>query len=132
MTKARFALAAALCGVLAGSAQAAPQTGPKSQAEARQCFSNRFVTSFAPQGNEVVNVRVGVKDYYRLDLFGPCMDVDWNQRIALVSRGGSYICAGSDAEIISRSPIGPQRCQVRSIHKLTPVEVAALPKNSKP
>jgi hypothetical protein len=37
-----------------------------------------------------------------------------------------------DAEVISHSPIGPQRCPVRSVQKLTPEEVKALPKNARP
>jgi hypothetical protein len=37
-----------------------------------------------------------------------------------------------DAEVVSPSPIGPQRCAVRSMHKLTPEEIAALPPRAKP
>lgn len=114
---------------LAASSAGAQQAAPKPQ---RQCFYSNNVSSFAPQGDEVVNLRVGVKDYYRLDMFGPCQDVDWNNSIALVSRGSSFICAGIDATIISRTSLGPRRCPVKSIRKLTPVEVAALPKGAKP
>jgi hypothetical protein len=129
--KTKLALVAiALSGLVAGSAVA--QAPAKAEKPKRECFLNSNVSGFAAQGNEVVNLRVGVKDFYRLDLMGPCFDVDWNMRIALVSRGSNFICAGADAEIISRSEIGPQRCMVKSIRKLTPVEVAALPKGSKP
>jgi hypothetical protein len=65
-------------------------------------------------------------------MFGPCPDIDWNQRIALISRSGSTICTGMDAEVVTRSPIGPQRCPVRSVRKLTPEEIAALPPRAKP
>jgi hypothetical protein len=34
--------------------------------------------------------------------------------------------------VVTHSPIGPQRCPVRSMHKLTPEEIAALPKNARP
>lgn len=125
-------IALALGGLVAGSAAAQAPKAPKAEKPKRECFLNSNVSGFAAQGNEVVNLRVGVKDYYRLDLMGPCFNVDWNMRIALVSRGSNFICAGADAEIISRSEMGPQRCMVRSIRKLTPVEVAALPKGSKP
>jgi hypothetical protein len=37
-----------------------------------------------------------------------------------------------DAEIISPSTIGPQRCPVNKIRKLTPDEVKALPKHARP
>lgn len=97
-----------------------------------QCFWTREVNNFASNDDRVVNVRVGVKDVYQLEMFGRCHDVDWNERIAIVSRGSSYICAGLDAEIIAPSPIGPQRCPVRTIRKLTPAEVATLPKRARP
>ena len=38
-----------------------------------------------------------------------------------------------DAEVITHSPgIGRQHCFVRSVRKLTPEEVAALPKRARP
>jgi len=97
-----------------------------------QCFWTRQVNSFASNDNRIVNIRVGVKDVYQMEMFGRCNDVDWSNKIALVSRGSSYICTGMDAEIISPSPIGPQRCPVSKIHKLTPEEVKALPKHARP
>lgn len=105
----------------------APAAKPKSQ-----CFWANQVNSFASSDNRVVNVRVGVKDVYQFEMFGRCDDVDWNTRIALVSRGGNYICSGMDAEIISPTTIGPQRCPVSKIRKLTPDEVKALPKRARP
>ncbi|MBU1379019.1 MAG: hypothetical protein KKE02_07370 [Alphaproteobacteria bacterium] len=97
-----------------------------------QCFWTRQVNSFASDDDSIVNVRVGVKDVYQMEMFGRCTDVDWNNSIALVSRGGSQICTGMDAEIISPSPIGPQRCPVSKIRKLTPDEIKALPKHARP
>ena len=75
---------------------------------------------------QAVNVHVGVKDVYRLELFGRCPDIDWNQQIALVSRGGNSICSGLDATIITKGPFGPQRCPVSKVTKLSPEEVTAL------
>lgn len=97
-----------------------------------QCFWTRQVNSFASNDDRIVNVRVGVRDVYQMEMFGRCNDVDWSNKIALVSRGGSYICTGMDAEIISPSTIGPQRCPVSKIRKLTPDEVKALPKHARP
>jgi len=98
-----------------------------------QCFWANQVNSFASNDNRVVNVRVGVKDVYQFEMFGRCNDVDWSNKIALVSRGGNYICTGMDAEIISPSSgLGPQRCPVSKIRKLTPEEVKALPKHARP
>jgi hypothetical protein len=75
---------------------------------------------------------VGVREVYQFEMFGPCHEIDWANNIALRSRGGSTICTGMDAEVISPSAIGPQRCFVRNVRKLTPAEIAALPKGAKP
>ncbi|MEO8113816.1 MAG: DUF6491 family protein [Phenylobacterium sp.] len=128
----KIAFLAPLMAVLAvGSA--APATA-KSPAETpkQQCFYTRNVNNFAAADEHTVNVRVGVKDVYQFEMFGACPDIDWSQRVALVSRGSSWICSGLDAEIITHTAIGPQRCPVRNIRKLTPVEIAALPKRGKP
>jgi hypothetical protein len=90
------------------------------------------VTSFAAPDEQTLYVRVGVRDVYRFDMFARCPDIDWNQSLALISRGSSWICSGMDAEVVSHSPIGRQRCPVRDMHKLTPDEVAALPKRARP
>ena len=97
-----------------------------------QCFWTREVNGFASNDNRIVNIRVGVKDVYQFEMFGRCEDVDWNNRIAIVSRGSSYICTGLDAEIIAHSSLGPQRCAVRTIRKLTAEEIKALPRHARP
>jgi hypothetical protein len=75
---------------------------------------------------------VGVRNVYQFEMFVPCQDMDWNQRIALVSRASSSICTGMDAEVVTHSPIGTLRCPVRSVRKLTPEEIAALPPRARP
>lgn len=128
--KTRIILAVAMAAGLAAPAALAQQSKPNDSAN--QCFWSRNITSFAPQGREIVNLRVGVRDYYQLKLLGPCGDIDWNQAIGVRSRGSDFICSNLDAEIISPSQIGPQRCPVTSVRKLTDAEVAALPKKSRP
>lgn len=122
---------AALAAVLMGAA-ATPAVSADKPGQPRQCFWNHQVNSFAAQGDRTVNLRVGVKDYYQLELFAPCPVVEWTQKIALISRGTSTICSGLDAEVVTPTPIGPQKCMVRNVRKLTPAEVAALPKGAKP
>jgi hypothetical protein len=133
----KIALGLAAAGLMAMGAAASAAPSAEKPADtaakpARHCFWTRQVNSFASTDNRVVNIRVGVNDYYQLDLMGRCQDVDWNHKIALVSRGSDYICTGLDAEIVSPTTIGPQRCPVKSIRKLTPAEVKALPKGAKP
>lgn len=97
-----------------------------------KCFWARNVNNFEAVDDTHVNIRVGVKDVYAMTLFGPCPEIDWAQRIALRSRGGSYICSALDAEVISPSSLGRQTCMIRDIRYLSPAEVAALPKHARP
>lgn len=125
----KLSAAAAAALLVLGAAHATSADKPSAP---RQCFWNHQVNSFAAQSDRAVNLRVGVKDYYQLELFAPCPDVEWTQKIALISRGSSTICSGLDAEVVTPTPIGPQKCLVRNVRKLTPAEVAALPKGARP
>ena len=119
---------AALLACAGATASAADKPAGKNE-----CFWTRNVTSFAAPDNQTLYVRVNSRDVFRFDMFGPCQDMDWNQRLALVSRSGDTICNGMDAEVVSRATgLGAQRCPVRNIRKLTPEEMAALPRRAKP
>ncbi len=134
--KTRTAIAAAVAAFLAIGAAASTPAFAKDKAPAdaakRSCFFTRNANGFAAPDDKTLYVRVNVNDVYKFEMFGSCPDIDWNQRLALVSRASSSICTGMDAEVISHSPIGPQRCPVRNVQKLTPAEVAALPPKSRP
>ena len=130
-------LTATAAAALAGCAS--PQyasTGVASPATAtapsRQCFWASSVTNFNAVDDRTVYVRAGARRVYELELFGPCPEVDWAQRIALVSRFGSRVCSGFDATIVAPSSIGPQKCLVRNVRALSPQEVAALPPRARP
>lgn len=123
--------AAASLALFAAAAQAQDSPAAK-PASKNECFWTRNVTSFAAPDDHTVYVRVGVRDVYKFDLMISCPDIDWNQRLALVSTSGS-VCDRMDAEIVSHSPgIGRQRCPISHMHKLTPEEIAALPRRAKP
>ena len=136
MLKTLMAAGGALTAVFALAATqpaAAADKSPAAAGKTRQaCFFARDVNSFSAAGDRTVYVRVGVRDVYRLDLFNSCPDIDWNWSIGLQSHGSDWICSPLDATIIARSPIGPQRCEVDKVTKLTPEEVAALPRRARP
>lgn len=115
-------------GATAASAAEKPAKAPAHN----ECFWTRNANGFAAPDEHTLNVRVNSRDVFQFEMMGRCPDIDWNQRIALVSRASSNICTGMDAEVVSHSPIGPQRCPVRSVRKLTPEEVAALPPRARP
>jgi hypothetical protein len=115
----------------AGSVPAsAPSTADK--APVRQCFLARNVNSFKEAGREAVNIRVGVRDIYRLDLFSTCDELRWTETIGLESRGSSWICSGLDAVLIVPTATGPRRCPVTAVHKLSDDEINALDRKVRP
>jgi hypothetical protein len=125
-------MAAAAASMLAAVAALAEEPAKTDQAQGKSCFYARNISSWANQDDETVNLRVGVRDYYQLKLLGPCPNINWNQSIGVEHRGSSWICDKLDATIIAPGPSGPRRCPAISVHKLTPEEVAALPRNAKP
>ena len=128
MTPVRPMIAVAILALKAGGAMAAPAAKP-----AKTCFSARNVSNFAVADDRTVNIRVGVRDVYRLDLFGVCPDLGGQNKIAIKSNGSSFICSPLDASIVVRGAFGRlERCEVRGMRKLTPGEVAALPSRDRP
>lgn len=129
----KLALIAAITSLIASNVAVAKTSAEPVEAKPRgQCFWTHQIHNFASDDDRLVNLRVGVRDVYQLEMFGRCQDVDWTQNIAVVSRGSSSICTGLDATIITPSPIGPMRCPVKTVRKLTEAEIKALPKRSRP
>ena len=130
--KTTLAIAAVgLIGLAPATAKSPADPAPATKARS-QCFWTHQVNNFASSDDRIVNLRVGVRDVYQLEMLTRCTDIDWTQKIAIVSRGSSRICDGLDAEIIAPSQISPMRCPVRSVRKLTPDEIKALPSRARP
>jgi hypothetical protein len=132
---------AALASIVAVSAAAvvAPPVDPVAAQPARPapaCFWVRNVTNFAANDTTTVYLKVGFKQVWELKLFANCFNLDWVHHLALRSRGvGSNICEGPNPglDVVVRDiGIGRQSCPVTEVRKLTPDEVAALPKNAQP
>src|SRR5918993_1010007 len=102
--------------------------GPNYALSGRQCFHAGSVNDFDARGNDVIDVRSGANRYFRLQLFPGCPNTNWTRQVALrTTSGSSWICQGLDAELIVPEPgIGPQRCLVTSVRRLSDAEVAAL------
>lgn len=133
----KFALSAAIVAALGAGAIA---TGPLLVSEAaaqpkkaRACFFPRDVQSWSSGEKDTVNFRVGLKRYFQGELATSCPDIDWSLRVGFDTRGSISVCEGQEATlIVPSSTLGPQRCMVTHIRELSPTEVAALPKKSKP
>jgi hypothetical protein len=128
-----IAIASAIAGLglsVGASAFAFDEARPATSAPAakRSCFFVSQIDGWRSENNEkTIYLDVGVKDVYRADLMMRCHDIDSALSIGVETRGGgSSICDGMDLDIIVKSSIGPQRCPVTKLTKLTPDEVQAL------
>ena len=109
------------------AAGCAASEGRTSAAIGRQCFNASTISGFVEATRDHVIVNTGPRDYYRLDTFAPCEDLDFRETIAIKATSGSpWVCSGMDAELIVPSTIGPHTCMLRNMRKLSPVEVQAL------
>ncbi|HET9428653.1 MAG TPA: DUF6491 family protein [Allosphingosinicella sp.] len=124
--KAFFAVIAA-CLLLPACAEENDPVSASRVSNRSDCFHADNVNSFTPAGDRFVDVRVSRRQQYRLELAGYCPDVDWSQRIALRTIGGSpWICRGMEAEILLPDRgIGPQRCLVTGVRRLSAAEIEA-------
>jgi hypothetical protein len=124
----RIAATFAALSLLAGCAAAGDTEagGATAAADARQCFRAGEVNGFSAGDDDTAYVTVRARDVYRLELSGICHNIDWAQRIAIRSmNGSSFVCRGHDAELIVPSPMGPDRCLVTEVTKLSEAETKA-------
>ena len=110
------------------------ETSSRASDPNRRCFFASSVSSFAAVDSRTVNIRVGVNDFYRLNLMSSCRDVTFTTGMALSTRGSSSICTGNalGTTLTTRGPSGRQRCSVGTVVALTPEEVQALSGRQRP
>ena len=116
---------------MADFAAAAPAAGNGT----KSCFYSRELQSWSEAGENTVNLRIGVNDFYQLKLLGSCPDLKFAETIGLETHGGNFICSGLDVTLIVPREVThtvPDRCMGTSLRKLTPAEVAAIPPKQKP
>jgi hypothetical protein len=115
---------------LALSSSVWAQPKPNKAPQAQSCFFRRDISSFSAPNDHTVLLRVGVNDYYKLDVTA-CSNLDFALRVELRPyRGEVAICSPLDAELVVRlSGAIPDHCPIQAMHKLTPAEVALLGKN---
>jgi hypothetical protein len=108
---------------LAVVAACAARPGPPAlaaQTNGRQCFLARQVNSYSSVSEQIVDVKVGANQYYRLSLDGFCPQSAFSRRVVLrTTGGGDWICQGLDAEIIVPFAAGPERCLVNNVQPIS-------------
>jgi hypothetical protein len=110
-------------------AMAEPQRPP----ESRSCFYASRIENYAVASDRRVYLRVGVGDVYQLDLMNDCPELTFRQNVQITHTGaGSLICSPIDLTIRFRQVAARRICPVSDMRKLTPAEIAALPKGDRP
>lgn len=137
-----FGSAAALAStVLLASSSFTLPAQAQSRDSNRTCFRVDDITGIAaadnlgPDKRDGVNIKVNMRDYYQLELLEPCgFQLRDSTNIGVKSlSASSYICKSTDAEVIAKARVMPSKsCTVTSLRKLTPNEVASLPKGQQP
>ncbi len=131
---ARIGAAAAALAALALPAATTNAQPPAAAPAGQQCFLARNINGFNAPDDRTLYIRVGVNDYWRVDLMVPCTGLTFRQRIGLeaIPSANSWICQPIQAQVVYRDTGAAQRCPVSGLHKLTPAEYAALPKRDRP
>lgn len=123
-------LSAALLPLAAACAPVEDDTARTAASSQRDCFFLSEVNGFnnapdGPDGEDRIYVDTGPSEIYLFETFGSCSDLRFAEGIGFDQNGPGTICRGIDVDLIVPSSIGPRRCPVRMIRKLTPEEEAA-------
>jgi hypothetical protein len=125
-----FAITASVLAASAAAAPAQAQGTPKAGVPS-QCFALRDIRSFAGQDDYTVNLRIGGRDVYQLKTIINCPDIGGGAGLSYRS-SSDIVCDSLDLTLVTRTTRGPRECAVKSIRKLSPPEIAALPKRARP
>jgi len=123
---------------LAAAATASvPLAASSAGAQTRQCFRATDWRGSASGGPRDLYIRVNINDIWHLALAQDCPGARYPGPVSIgdvVSGGSNEICSGVDLQITVRPRGGSNStaCIVKSIDKLTPEAVKALPKKAVP
>jgi hypothetical protein len=136
-TCASFALAASLGLATTAAAQGAPGPKPKPAAAENQCFPISEFENWRAPDAKTMYLRVAVNEYYRIDMSGECPELTYpDAHLITVWRGSSEVCGPLDWDLKVADGVGPGSfavpCIVKGQTRLSPAEVAAIPKKFKP
>ncbi len=131
--KAPILMAAVAALGLASAAHAdTPAAKPKPQSS---CFFTRNWDGWRSPDEKTIYLRVRIKDVYRIDLSAGSSLLTWpDVHLVNVVRGPDLVCNPIDLDLrISESGgIASAGLIVKAITKLTPEQVAMIPKKAKP
>ena len=125
-------LVGATCALMAAAVAACANPGSSDPAmaaaasERRSCFYAPHVRGFRQGPGDSIVVNSNSRDYYVLQPYHRCGNINVRMSVAIRPRGNNYICEGYDADLYVPGALGAEYCPVRAIRKLTPAEVTAL------
>lgn len=126
----------AVCvGVLfASGSDAQPASAPQ-----KSCFYMRDMRGWKAPDAKTIYVRVGMSDFYRLDLSASCsMLMQPGVHLVTKTRGNDSVCDALDWDLSVSSNVGGmargpvQGCIVKMMTPLSAADVAAIPKKFRP
>ena len=137
LTLASFAVVSVLSGAAGPAGQAATSVPgvdtATTAASANVCFKRRDVRNHTVGGPKTLYLDVAGRDVYRIEMSNSCLAsaVSSDPLIFNNQTSTQSVCKPMDLDI-TVSAAGPSKCIVSSISKLSPAEVAALPKKMRP
>ena len=126
MTRALCLIAAAASLAAAAPAFAAPSAGT--------CFHMRDMQNHTVADPQTLYVSVRIKDVYKITMSNNCLASKWSSDPLITRTVGAsdMICKPIDLDLKVGGSGGVSPCIVSGIQKLTPAEVAAIPKKLRP
>jgi hypothetical protein len=136
-TCASLALISSLALPAPALAQAAPSATSKPAAAENQCFPISQFEDWRAPDNKTMYLRVNLNEYYRIDMAGECSELTFpDAHLITVWRGSNEVCGPLDWDLKVANGFGPGSfsapCIVKGQTRLSPAEVAAIPKKFKP
>ncbi len=107
---------------------------PTAAAAADQCFRTQDMNNHKIVDDHTLYAAVGIRDVYRFEVSGACLATATNSDPLVIRTvaGNNLVCKALDIDLsISRGGM-TSACIVERIVKLTPEEVAAIPKKLRP
>ena len=135
MTKHRSSIPSVLAAALFTAASTTVATAAPDRHPERACFaSNSWQGWSAPRDGDALYLRVGVHDIYRVELTpGTRVRHDGDRFLVNQVRGSNWICSHLDLDLTLSDHHGFREPLIaRSLRKLTPAEVAAIPRKDLP
>jgi len=126
-------IAAALLGLAVTAAHASPTPG--AAAPTRSCFFINDWQGWKSPSPNILYLKVNMHDVYRVDLSAGSSQLQWPDvhLVSIVRGGGNSVCDALDLDLSVSDGHGFREPLIaKSITKLTPEEVAAIPPKFRP